>query len=1421
MLFRMRIRLLAPSLALVLASAASVRAQPIDPDDVPVALRAYVPWVVSADPTYGCTRAGEELVCAWPGTLELRVEGTEVRFALSAVLDRERVLPLPGGEGQWPVDVRADGAAAAVLAAPGGVPAVQLGAGTHRIEGRIRFGRRPESLRVPGEIARVFAIGQGGARVPIERASEGVVTLRSVATGGGDEGDEGVDSVSFEVVRHVEDGVPVQIVTQIVARVGGRPRALSLGRALVAGSVPSAVESSVPVQVSPEGDVVLQVESGTHRIRIAALVADPRARLVAPRLPAPWPEREIWVLAPSERHRQIDVRDVPSIDPQSPSIPEDWRASAAFALEGGQAFTIVETRRGEPEPPPNALSFDRQLWLDFDGHGFTVRDRITGEMHRAARLDLREGDLGRVTIAGQDQLVTMPPGAERSDDGPRGVEVRSANVDVTAELRLDAPPRDLPAVGWSEDARSLSMTVNLPPGHSLFAATGVDYAPAAWLSQWDVGPLFLVLLLTIVVGRLFGVAAGAVTLVTLTLAYHEVDAPRFAWLFVVVPAAILRLVARGRFARLVYVFYALSAVTLIIQAGFFVAEQLRYAMHPQLYTEDRFGSSTGMFLEHAEAPMMEDAAMSGGASERTRYGIMGSDVDEGPMGGMQRGAPGARSAPDNWIDPNAVVQTGYGVVDWSHSQVTLTWNGPVAKDHHIHLYVIRPWLQRVLALARALGIAFMIFVLFRARPSWPEPAAPKTSPPAAGQAAAAALVALIALVPAGRAAAQGDAPTPELLEQLAQRLTEPPLCGADCTQIGDARIDVEGDTLRMTLVAHAGARASLALPGPAASLVPDEVLVDGARSDALRAGADGHIELRLEPGVHTVVMAARIAGRASIALAFAERPGRVEVHAEGFTVSGVDENGLVRGSLELRRQLEAAATAEGDGAQRTADVPLWVTVERHLDVGVQWIVRTTIRRRSTTSAPAVVRLPALPGEVVLGTEATVERGAIVATLGQGVPELSFTSSVPARPQLSFALDDRAVAAADVHRSETWSYSCSPLWHCTDEGLAPIQAVVDGTFRPTFAPYPGDGLTLHATRLEAAPGASVTIDGATLVVRPGGRATDSELTLEVRTSVSNTLVLGLPSGARVERVEVDGQRRPAQLERGSLRVGVVPSSHRVLVAFTEPRGMGTALTTPRVTIGSSVVDVNLRVELPEDRWLLFATGPSWGPIVLFWGHLALVLFVAFALGRVARSPLETYEWALLALGLLQLPIPFTLVVAAWFFFVRFQHDRKLAGRSFNAAQVLLGLHAFVAAVILIGAAWVGLTDRPDMQVVGNGSYASSLSFYQDRAHDALPTAKVITVSMWLWKGLMLAWAFWLARSVVRWALWAVGPFRDGGFFVDVPPPPRPPASTTPPPTGAFGVAIPRPAPAAPAPAPAPPAAPPPGPGSGEEPPSGGD
>ena len=59
-----------------------------------------------------------------------------------------------------------------------------------------------------------------------------------------------------------------------------------------------------------------------------------------------------------------------------------------------------------------------------------------------------------------------------------------------------------------------------------------------------------------------------------------------------------------------------------------------------------------------------------------------------------------------------------------------------------------------------------------------------------------------------------------------------------------------------------------------------------------------------------------------------------------------------------------------------------------------------------------------------------------------------------------------------------------------------------------------------------------------------------------------------------------------------------------------------------------------MQMPENRWILWADGPLRGPAVRFWTILVVAILAALALGSTPLSPLRRYEWILLAIGLTQ-------------------------------------------------------------------------------------------------------------------------------------------------------------------------------------------
>jgi len=69
----------------------------------------------------------------------------------------------------------------------------------------------------------------------------------------------------------------------------------------------------------------------------------------------------------------------------------------------------------------------------------------------------------------------------------------------------------------------------------------------------------------------------------------------------------------------------------------------------------------------------------------------------------------------------------------------------------------------------------------------------------------------------------------------------------------------------------------------------------------------------------------------------------------------------------------------------------------------------------------------------------------------------------------------------------------------------------------------------------------------------------------------------------------------------------------------------------------------------------------------------------------------------------------------------------------------------------------------MMVLGNGSSAGDLHWYQDRFTDLMQPAWVVSVPVLAYRLLMLLWALWLAASMLKWIKWAWESFSTGGYW----------------------------------------------------------
>ena len=1383
-------------------------AAPVSPP-IPEPLQPWVPWVLANEPQRLCpflynsssAMKGEQQVCAWPTQLNLDLTATGGQFSQQWRLYSETWVPLPGDSQHWPQDVTVNGQPQPV-GLKQGRPSIKLKAGLQLIRGQWQWSSLPKSLRLPAATALLALTVNEQPRVNHAIDAEGMLWLASsmpdLATM-----PQPSDALTLQVFRKISDLNPLQVTNQIVLEVTGEQRELVLGPVLLDKQIPLQLDSPLPAKIEPDGRLRIQVRPGRWTINLVSRQHGNVQELSLPKIDAPWPEQEIWVFAAAPQLRFVEVENLTSLDPQQTNLPPDWQRLPAYGISQGQRMVLREIRRGNPDPPANQLELKRELWLDFDGGGYSIQDRLSGQINQGWRLEAQaELELGQVTLNGEPQFITQLPIADSTGEasttepvtehiateplateplateqpasGRKGIEIRQGRVSLIADSRYQGDISRIPAVGWNTDLAALETRLYLPPGWRLFSASGMDKAPNTWLSNWSLLDLFLVLIAALAALRLWGWSWGLITLVTLALIWHEHSGfgpPRWVWLNLLAASALLKVLSAGLLRKMLIGYRNVCCLVLLLIALPFMAEQVRLAMYPQL-TEVRYYPPHGSVAAEAfdsrdEAQLYE---VSAGQSAQAQS-LADSDVPHPSAAPMPSKAQALHQA-----DPNAKLQTGPGLPQWHANSITMSWNGPVAQSQEIKLILLSPTMNLFLSLLRVLLISLLMLRMaginisrkrgfYQEQPLWSVMLPMGLILP---------LITVLSLVvslalPTPAAAMPNQAiPDQTMLDELKSRLLAPPDCQPTCAQIANLQLRLPEATntaeqatpqpLSMMLEIHSQADVAVPLPSARAHWQPTQVWLDGKPASALRRDSTGVWYLALSAGIHQVQLQGDLYGE-QLQLDLPLIPHLVTLMANGWTVQGVDENGVANSQLQISRTPQPSAATSQNGPLVSGPLPDLVQVTRTLQLGLDWQVETHVSRVSPLGQAITLSVPLLTGESLLTDGLTVKDGKLQLTLSADQSSASWQSRLDKTSKLT-------LTAADTTRwSEVWRLDSSALWHITSSGLVVSQELSEqDNWLAVWYPWPGESLTLNISRPQGVPGQTLTIDSSQLNIATGRKAMEVELTLQVRSSQGGQHSVQLPAQSELQSVFIDGQSPALRLQDDhSLLLPLTPGAQQIQISWRQQPGITTAFSTPIINLNSASVNHDLALTLGEDRWILWTSGPSMGPAVLFWSLLLLIVLLALGLSRVRFTPLRFHHWLLLGVGLSQLPLSMALVVVAWLLALGLRGRWQQPARLFNLAQLGLALLSLVALGLLFLAVQQGLLGLPNMQISGHGSYGNTLLWYQDRSTALLPQAWVLSVPLWVYRLLMLSWALWLAFALLGWLRWGWSCFAYQGLW----------------------------------------------------------
>lgn len=1311
---------------------------------IPPDLKAWEPWVMYGEEFRRCpmheganpaNANANAFVCAWPGRVRVAVSASGGEFRQGWRIYADSWIALPGDQEHWPEDVRLNGNPAPAVARDG-VPQLRLGPGEHTVTGTFAWARRPESLQLPVTTALVDLSIDGRSIAPVE-LRDGRLWLGAVRTV------TVPRALRVQVYRLLEDDIPLSLTTRLQLKVSGDAREEVLARVLPEGFVPTASEGELPMRFEPDGRLRVQVRSGEHELTIMARATASSDAIVVPQGEGAWADEEVWSYRGNDRLRITAVESAPPIDPAQAGVPDEWRELSAFRLQRGASIRIAERSRGLSSADAHRLSLVRELWLTFDHEDFIAADQISGSMQQGWRLDML-APYRLLTAARDEEMMLITDGAQ----GRTGVEVRTSTVDLQTLARV---PRDgaRPATGWDARFDNVQATLHLPPGHRLLAAWGADDSPQAWLSQWRLLDLFLVMLAAAAAFRLLGWSGAAVAAAAIVLTHHEPSAPGWLWINLFVAVALLRIVPEGRLRKWANGYQAISVAAIAFVLIAFGVAQYRLALHPQLssrqYLADQTEAAFGLARKReSNVQPMSEVAQDSAATALEARAPSPAEI----MVTAQRAEPKRleRYAPD------AMLQTGPGIPSWSFLSYQLSWSGPVDEAQTVRLTIVPPFLLSLWRLAGVLASALLLVLLVRLAygvpRSWPLP--PWRS---------AAVMGLLGLLVASGVSqrAEAQAPDSSLLAELKKRLSEPAKCAPNCVEAVMATVIVNGERLEVQMEVHAQANAVLGIPHAGQQWIIERVSVDDRPTDAV-ARNTGRLQLPLTPGVHRVSIAGRIAKEYELALEFPQPPRRVVVRADGWDVSGISEGRLLNSSLQLTRRVTADAPERMAASQRFAP---FVRIHRRVFMSLDWTVVTTVERLAPEEGAFTLRLPLLPGEAVLTPGLQVGDEGVLVSMPSGERTVQWESSLERLDTLHW------IAASDQPWVEQWEVVVSPTWHAEFSGTPAILPTEDsdGMWINQFLPRPGEALDLSIVRPDASEGATVAVDSVNLTTSLGHRIAHSTLQFSYRSSRGGRHDVRLPEDAQVKSVTADELTLPLRPTGGLLPLTLSPGQHNITVVFSRDEGASVVTRPPPVDLGVEGTNVSTSLQLPANRWVLFAWGKGVGPAILYWGELVLFAIIAVVLGRLRRTPLRTRDWLLLGLGLSTFSWWVLIVFGGWLFVLDRRHALQIQTPwRFNAAQILLGVFSVAALGVLISAIPYGLLGQPDMGIRPNGHlFAASLSWFMDRTASQLPQPGVISVSLWFYKLAMLLWALWLSFALLRWLPWAWRQYASEGLW----------------------------------------------------------
>jgi hypothetical protein len=620
-------------------------------------------------------------------------------------------------------------------------------------------------------------------------------------------------------------------------------------------------------------------------------------------------------------------------------------------------------------------------------------------------------------------------------------------------------------------------------------------------------------------------------------------------------------------------------------------------------------------------------------------------------------------------------------------------------------------------------------------------------------------------------------PPQPLLDEYKKRLEKKHKCHPQCALIEKMNIQLNNQQLLIRLSINTASQVAVPLPIDENDITIEQILVNQQITDQFHLHKKKNqrlLSLLLDKGQHEVIIQGKVKHN-SLVLPLTIATHNISYQLENWTINGIKNSNALSKQIILQKKLPILSNKPGQNKPGQTStkvntpisskqiIPVFVQITRKFYFQLDWRIETIVTRLSDKKlshrSALVFDYPLLPGESIVSQNKKINNRQISINLAPSQDSFSWNSRLKKTTQLSL------LAKKNPFWVEHWQIYSGPSWHVEYSGIPPVTYTNNKKeYLPKWQPWPGETLKLELTRPQAVSGNTRTILSSKRISNYGNTLSEHQLSIHYNSSQGGQQSLNLPDHAEVMSLTIDGKNLAIDEKNNHLDFSLIAAKQIVKIKWREKEPLKSIINTSIIDLMMPSVNANLRVKLPRDRWVIYTHGPTMGPVVLFWGMLLVLLMLSFAISKVPGMPLTKLQALLLAIGLAPVSIWSLLIVFFWFIiFIRRQHASQLSPWLFNLMQLALVLITISTAVIFIYTIQEGLLGYPNMHISGNGSSNYQLNWYQDIMSSQLPSTMTISLPIFWYRILMLAWALWLAFISVRWALWAWNSFSDGGYW----------------------------------------------------------